>query len=74
MKLKDVDIVPDGYWDYWEMRAVNSYIAALPTVEAIPIVWIDSYITDCNIGLANNDILEMVQQWRIEHDNQKRPI
>ena len=39
--------------------------------DAIPIEWIDSYCTDSDIGLINNDpvaIKKLVEDWRKEND------
>ena len=41
-----------------------------PTVEAIPIEWIDSYITDSDIGLRANDPIKikiMLEDWKEEN-------
>ena len=44
-------------------------IDSQPTLEAIPIVWIDTYCTDCSIDLRNNDakaIKKLLEDWRKE--------
>lgn len=44
-------------------------IDAQPTVEAIPIEWLDTYCTDSDIGLRDNDpiaIRKLVEDWREE--------
>lgn len=58
---------------------VESWIPATtiwnaPTVEAIPIVWIDTYCTDCSIDLRDNDataIKKLLGDWRKENEGIK---
>ena len=67
MKLKDVDVIPDGYWTYWEVHAAHSYIAALPTVEAIPKEWIRKY-TRREISASDYwAIVRMFKEWEKEN-------
>lgn len=47
-------------------------IWGIPIVEAIPISWIDSYITDIDIGIISNNplaIRKLVDDWRAENEN-----
>ena len=41
-----------------------------PLVDTVPIAWIDTYCTDCDIGLRDNDhmaIKKLLQDWKEEH-------
>lgn len=45
-------------------------IEKAPTVEAIPIGWLDVYCTDCSIDMRDNDanaIKKLLEDWRIEN-------
>lgn len=57
-----------GCWIRYKM--FENVIDQQPTVEAIPIQWLDSYCTDCTIDLVDNDaeaIKKLVNDWRKEH-------
>lgn len=64
--------VMDHGFAYKEHRFVNrKQIDDAPTIEAIPVWWIDSYCTDCSIDLRNNDakaIIKLVKDWREENE------
>ena len=52
-------------------KLVTDLFDDIPTVKAIPISWIDSYITDSEIELNGNDpdkIRLMVEDWEKEND------
>lgn len=73
MKLIDIEKLPYKlvsieHENGWENEVVvfAKDIDKQPSVEAIPISWIDSYITDSEIGItANNpiNIKMMVEDW-----------
>ena len=52
-------------------KLVTDLFDDIPTVKAIPISWIDSYITDSEIELNGNDpdkIRLMVEDWEKENE------
>ena len=46
-------------------------LQTMPTVDAIPISWIDTYCTDCSIDLRDNDakaIKKLLEDWKKENE------
>lgn len=60
--LTSLAIVPNVITEKW----LNEH-----TVKAIPIEWIDTYCTDSDIGLRDNDpvaIKKLLEDWRKENE------
>lgn len=66
---------------FLQLEDVLKEISEQEIVKAIPIAWIDSYITDSEIGIAANDPISikiMVEDWQteqeyIKHAEQDKP-
>ena len=50
------------------LKGINARIKALPTREAIPVDWIESYLSGCAEGsIAYYVIKQMLYKWREEN-------
>ena len=52
-------------------KLVTDLFDDIPTVNVIPIEWIDTYCTDSEIGLRDNDhlaIKKLLEDWRKENE------
>ena len=73
MRLIDADELKKQFVGYkYGTNAIFFWINKAPTVKALPIVWIDTYCTDCSIDLRDNDakaIKKLLEDWREENEN-----
>ena len=55
-----------------QLKELNIELFEKPYCKVIPIWWIDSYCTDCSIGLRDNDekkIKKLLKDWREENES-----
>lgn len=79
-KAKKIEAVPIELYEQikWERDTAIEQLNELgislmekPYLEAIPIEWIDTYCTDSDIGLRDNDpvvVKKLVEDWRKENE------
>lgn len=60
--------------EQWSMRiAIENYVDNMPTVEAIPIEWIEEW--GWKNGMSESMSLRvMIDDWEKENGNQERPL